>query len=94
MVIGMATTKITITLPDDQLKKVKVLVASGSAKNISAFVKHAVDVAIQDAAGWRATLDEALEQTGGPLTDKERAWVDSLLLKRPGKGRAGRRKAA
>jgi hypothetical protein len=60
--------------------------------NLSAFVKHAVDVAIQDAAGWRAMLDEALEETGGPLTDKERAWVDSLLHRAPKK--RARRKAA
>jgi hypothetical protein len=56
MALGMATVKITITLP-------KALVASGAAPNLSAFVKHAVDVAIQDAAGWRASLDEALEET-------------------------------
>jgi hypothetical protein len=49
-------------------------------------------VAIQDAAGWRAMLDEALEETGGPLTDKERAWVDSLLHRAPKK--RARRKAA
>ena len=88
----MATVKITITLPDDQLRRVKALVASGAAPNLSAFVKHAVDVAIQDAAGWRAMLDEALEETGGPLTDKERAWVDSLLHRAPKK--RARRKAA
>ena len=24
-------------------------------------------------------LDEALEETGGPLTEEERAWVDGIL---------------
>jgi Arc/MetJ-type ribon-helix-helix transcriptional regulator len=79
MVIDMATTKITVTLPDDQVKQIQSLVASGAAPNVSAFVKRAVDVALQDAAGWRAALDDAMQQTGGPLTTKERAWVDSLL---------------
>jgi Arc/MetJ-type ribon-helix-helix transcriptional regulator len=93
MVIGMATTKITVTLPDDQIKQVQSLVASGATPNVSAFVKRAVDVALQDAAGWRAMLDEAMQQTGGPLSAKERAWVDSLLPRRPKKG-ARKRKAA
>jgi Arc/MetJ-type ribon-helix-helix transcriptional regulator len=93
MVIGMATTKITVTLPDDQVKQIQLLVASGAAPNVSAFVKRAVDVALQDAAGWRAMLDDAMQQTGGPLTAKERAWVDSLLPRLPKKG-ARKRKAA
>ena len=49
MVLGMGTTKITITL------------------------------ALADEAGWREMLDDALQQTGGPLTDKERAWADAML---------------
>ena len=42
MVFGMATTKITITLQDDQLHEIRALVAAGEAANTSAFVKHAV----------------------------------------------------
>ena len=79
MVIGMATTKITVTLPDDQLEEVRALVAAGGAASLSAFVKHAVGVALFDAAGWREMLEDALQQTGGPLTKKERDWADTLL---------------
>jgi len=86
----MATTKITITLPDDQLEEVRALVAAGGAANISAFVKHAVDVALQDAAGWREMLELSLEQTGGPMTNKERAWVDALFA--PGKNKGSRKR--
>jgi len=42
-------------------------------------VKHAVGVALSDAAGWREMLEEALRQTGGPLRKEERAWADRLL---------------
>jgi len=42
-------------------------------------VKHAVGVALFDAAGWREMLDDALQQTGGPLTKRERSWADALL---------------
>ncbi len=66
MVFGMATTKVTITLPDDQIRSIRELVAAGKAASLSGFVKHAVTVGLFDAAGWRAMLDDALRQTGGP----------------------------
>ena len=76
---GMATTKITITLQDDQVEEIRALVAAGQAASVSALVKHAFGVALFDAAGWREMLEDALRQTGGPLTPKERAWADALL---------------
>ena len=75
----MATTKVTVTLDDEQLDAVRRAVARGEARSISGFVKHAVSVALDDVAGWRAMLDEALNQTGGPLTKREIAWADSVL---------------
>ena len=95
MVFGMATTKITVTLPDSQIQEIRALITAGEAANISAFVKHAVGVALSDAAGWREMLKEALRQTGGPLTKRERAWADAILSprQRGGSGK-GRRKAA
>jgi Arc/MetJ-type ribon-helix-helix transcriptional regulator len=94
MVIGMATTKLTITLDDDQLEEVRRLVAAGKAASISGFVKHAVGVALHDAAGWREMLADALLRTGGPLTKRERAWADSVLVPRSRKRGSRRRKAA
>lgn len=97
MVIGMATTKLTITIDDDQLDEVRRLVAAGQVANVSGFVRRAVDVALHDAAGWRQMLDGALQETGGPLSRKERAWADALLSRqprRPGRRRTGRRTAA
>lgn len=79
MVIGMATKKITITLPDEQIKEIQALVGAGRSGSVSAFVKHAVGIAIQDAVGWSEMLKEALEQTGGPLTEDERRWADAVL---------------
>lgn len=93
MVIGMATQKITVTLDDDQVAQIRALVAAGQAANISAFVQHAVGVALHDAAGWKEMLEEGLRQTGGALTKNERAWADALLSPRerrrgPKKGKA------
>ena len=79
MVFGMATTKITITLEDDQVDAVRKLVASKRARSVSGFVKHAVGVALQDATGWAAMLKQALEETGGPLTKQEQKWADGVL---------------
>ena len=79
MVIGMATKKITITLPVEQVDRVRALVEDGRADSVSGFVKRAVGVALDDLAGWRAALAEALEESGGPLSPEEQAWADDVL---------------
>jgi Arc/MetJ-type ribon-helix-helix transcriptional regulator len=79
MVLGMATRKVTVTLNEAQLDQIRTLVDAGNASSVSGFVQHAVSVAIDDVAGWGALLAEALRETGGPLTDEERAWADELL---------------
>ena len=94
MVVGMATRKITITLGDDQVQEIHALVTARRAASISAFVQHAVRVALSDAAGWKEMLGEALQQTGGPLTQKERAWADTLLTPREVKRRVKKGTAA
>jgi Arc/MetJ-type ribon-helix-helix transcriptional regulator len=94
MVFGMATAKLTITLEDHQLAEIRALVSAGQAGSVSGFVKHAVGVALFDAAGWRELLKDALQQTGGPLTNKERRWADALLSGRRAHGRSKKRKAA
>ena len=94
MVFGMATRKITITLPEEQLQEIRALVSARQAANLSAFVQHAVRVALSDAAGWKEMLADALEQTGGPLSQKERAWADALLSPRREKRRVKKGKAA
>ena len=94
MVIGMATVKITITLQDEQLEEIRRLVAASKAGSVSGFVQHAVRVALFDAAGWQEMLAQALDQTGGPLTKKERAWADALLTSGKPKRGSRRRRAA
>ena len=95
MVNGMATTtKVTITLDNDQLARIRELVRAAQSLNVSAFVKHAVGVSLDDVAGWREMLKEALDQTGGPLTDKEEAWLDSIFSPEKQKKAGRKRKAA
>ncbi len=83
----MASKKVTITLDEAQLDRVRALVEAGSAPSVSGFVQHAVGVALHDVAGWGAVLAEALRETGGALSDDERAWADEMLGVNKGRGR-------
>jgi Arc/MetJ-type ribon-helix-helix transcriptional regulator len=83
MVLGMATRKVTITLHEAQHDRIKDLVHDGGASSVSGFVQHAVALALDDVAAWEAALAAALDQTGGPLTEEERAWADDMLAAPP-----------
>jgi Arc/MetJ-type ribon-helix-helix transcriptional regulator len=87
MVIGMATRKVTVTLDEDQVTRIRDLVGAGQATSVSGFVQHAVGVTLDDVAGWGAMLADALARTGGDLTPEERAWADEIL----GAGKRGKR---
>ena len=66
-------------MDERQLEQIRALVQAGAAPSVSGFVQHAVGVALDDVAGWGAMLAEALRQTGGALSDDERAWADDIL---------------
>lgn len=84
MVDGMATKKVTITLDEQQVDRIRSLVDAGTARTVSGFVQHAVGVALDDVAGWGAMLADALTETGGALSAEERSWADEVLgHKRP-----------
>lgn len=87
MVIGMATVKVTITLEESQLEQIRGLVEEGAARSVSNFVQHAVATGLDDAAVWAQMLDEALEETGGPLTKEEIAWAEDVIGVKPRKRR-------
>jgi Arc/MetJ-type ribon-helix-helix transcriptional regulator len=79
MVIGMATKKVTITIDEGQLERVRALVEAGATSSVSGFVQHAVGVALDDVSGWGAMLADALDSTGGELSREERRWADGVL---------------
>lgn len=86
----MATKKVTITLDEVQLDRIRSLVQSRTAPSVSGFVQHAVAAALDDVAGWGAILAEALRESGGTLSDDEREWADDILgtSTRPGRSAA------
>lgn len=63
----------------DQVASIRELVSAGRAESVSAFVQHAVGLALDDLTGWAVLLDEALAGTGGPMTLEEQAWADGVL---------------
>lgn len=79
MVIGMARRKVTVTVGEEQLAEMRRLVAEGRAGSVSGFVQRAIDLALDDLAGWEQTLGEALAATGGAVRADERRWADEVL---------------
>ncbi len=75
----MASKKVTVTLDETQLNRIRAMVDGGKVASVSGFVQHAVSVALDDVAGWGALLAEALWETGGELSAGERAWADEVL---------------
>jgi Arc/MetJ-type ribon-helix-helix transcriptional regulator len=89
MVNGMASKKVTITLDERQVDEIRRLVEIGKAASVSGFIQHAVGVSLDDVAGWGVILAQALEESGGPLTDEERTWGSAILAgtgAKPAKG--------
>ena len=89
MVNCMATTKITITLPDHQLREIRKRVADQESPSVSGFIQQAVERSLENAGAFRAMVYEALQATGGALKPAERAWARRMLSprKRGGKPR-------
>jgi hypothetical protein len=90
MVVGMATRKVTVTLDESQLARIRAAVIQGAASSVSGFVQHAVGVSLDDVAGWGAMLADALRDSGGELSREERSWADNVLgvTKHPGSSAA------
>ena len=71
--------RITITIDTDVLARVRSEVEAGPLRSVSAFFQHAAVQQLAAEADFDAWLVEALEATGGPLTDEERAEAQRIL---------------
>lgn len=81
MVNGMDTAKpkVTITLRPEVLADIRERVADGQARSVSAYVEHAIVGQLAAEVGFDSLLAELLADTGGPLTDEERASARQVL---------------
>ena len=79
--IGMTLprAKITITIDQELLARVRLAVEAGHAKSVSAWIAHAVAVQLADEDDFEAMLAESLAASGGPLTEAELAAAARLL---------------
>lgn len=78
----MTKAKIAVTLSQPLLAKAKKAVKERKAASVSAYVEAAVaEKAKQD--DLAAMLDEMLEETGGPMTERERRDAERTLGIRP-----------
>jgi Arc/MetJ-type ribon-helix-helix transcriptional regulator len=78
MIISMSRCdRITVSLPAELVAAARRAVRQGRASSMSAYVAGALEkVQAEDVF---TMLDEMLEETGGPISAEERAWVDSVL---------------
>lgn len=83
---GMSKSKIAVTLPPELIARARRAVRRKRAESVSAYVAAALEE--------KAKLDDLddmlvsmLRESGGPLTDKERAAADAALGATPGSKR-------
>ena len=82
MVNGMAMQKITITVEEATLERIREMVQAGTAKSVSGFVQHAVARSL-DADQLLDEYLAAVIAKGGPLTKPEIARIDDLFPVQP-----------
>lgn len=71
--------KISITIEQDLLARVRLAVEVGNASSVSAYIEHAVAGQLAAEDDFAAMLTESLAATGGPPTDAELAAAARLL---------------
>lgn len=76
MIHGM-TTKIAVSLPDDQVAAARAAVAEGRAPSVSAYVSQAL--ARRSAEEELLQLLDQDEAAGQPATDEHREWARQAL---------------
>ena len=78
MLGGMTKAKIAVTLPPDMVARARRAVRKGEVASVSAYVAAALEekAKLEDLASM---LDDMLEETGGPLSARERRAADQAL---------------
>ena len=79
--IGMTTTKIAITLPEDQLARVHRAVRAGRADSVSGYITRVLIE--QDRQETLRTLVQDLIAEYGEPTKQEAMWAKRVLARRP-----------
>jgi Arc/MetJ-type ribon-helix-helix transcriptional regulator len=78
-IVRMTKAKVTVTMDKELVAKVRRAVEDGRAASVSAYVEQAVAQWVLEEEASGSFFDEMLENSGGPLTDQERADIDRKL---------------
>jgi hypothetical protein len=82
MMIGMTAKKIAITVPEKTLAGARRAVKSGKATSLSAYISRAIEQKTTS-DDLDSLLDEMLQESGGPLTAKEKTWAAAAFAGKP-----------
>lgn len=80
MLACMAVAKITVTLPREQLARVRRAVRSGQAESVSGYVARVL-AEHEQRESLRNLIEDLVEENGEP-TKEERAWARRALARR------------
>src|SRR5207302_11330149 len=82
MVHSMATTKITITLPDRQLAEIRKRVAAQESASVTGYIQQAVKNSLEKSAAIRVLPGASLQAYGEQVWPAQRERVSRLLATR------------
>lgn len=91
MVKSMASVKVTITVPEEQLAAIQERVATKQSASVSGFIQESIAKLLEGRMALQEMVDETLRKTGGPATAKERLLARQILDGKKGHGRSSRR---
>lgn len=77
MITGMTTTKIAVTLPEEQVAAARRAVEEGRARSVSAYI--ADSLARRDADEELSEMIAEIYAEQGTPTEEERAWARRAL---------------
>ena len=73
--------QVTVTLPKIQIAQLNALVEAERIESVSEFMQLVVRKALINEMLWQETVNRIMEESGGPLTPEDEAWVQSMLAK-------------
>lgn len=79
MITSMATTKITVTVPEELAAYIRDRVAAGDAESVSAFVTRAAET-MRDLDPLDLLIASLIAESGEPGEEAE-AWIRDALAK-------------
>jgi Arc/MetJ-type ribon-helix-helix transcriptional regulator len=88
MIASMATTKITVTVPEELAAYIRDRVAAGDSESVSAYITRAAET-MRDLDPLDLLIASMIAESGEP-GDEAESWIRDALAKARRAGRSGR----